>query len=35
MIHKVVLMGILALIVAACQPRSEPLMATADYEQQV
>ena len=35
MIHKVVLIGILALIVAACQPRSEPLMATADYEQQV
>ena len=35
MIQKVVLLGLLACLIAACQPRSEPLMATAEYEQQV
>lgn len=35
MIQKVVVLGLLALMVAACMPRSAPLMATAEYEQQV
>lgn len=32
---KIALLVALALAVGACQPRSAPLMATADYEQQV
>lgn len=35
MIQKVVVLAALALVVAACMPRSAPLMATAEYEQQV
>ena len=33
--RKFALLAALALAVGACQPRSAPLMATADYEQQV